>query len=320
LIVNLNFYPMKRITFTAFARECIVHLEEEGRYSTAHLYKNALRSYSEYLTKPLVQFSDISRERLRCYERQLTDEGRLPNTVSTYMRMLRSIYNKGADFGYVSYENRMFHDVYTGIDFSHKKALCRNELHTLLYTDPGTDVLRDVQSGARLIYQLCGIPFVDLTHISPSNICDDTLEYYRMKTGTKVCVKLLKPAIEIIKYFKYKTRFISDDEKSKYLFNILRNEHNFRTRQGYTEYQSVLRHFNQLLSTLGKTLGLNKKISSYTLRHSWATTAKYTGAPIEMISESLGHKSIKTTQIYLSGFKASDLARVNMKVCKYAEV
>ena len=69
---------------------------------------------------------------------------------------------------------------------------------------------------------------------------------------------------------------------------------------------------------LGKTLGLNENISSYTLRHSWATTAKYTGAPIEMISESLGHKSIKTTQIYLSGFHASALAKVNRKACKYA--
>ena len=64
------------------------------------------------------------------------------------------------------------------------------------------------------------------------------------------------------------------------------------------EYQSALRHFNQGLCVLGKTLGMKGNISSYTLRHSWATTAKYIGAPIEMISESLGHKSIKTTQIY----------------------
>ena len=156
---------MKRITFTAFARECIVHLEEEGRYSTVHLYKNALRSYTEYLTHPVVQFSDITRERLRGYQRRLNDEGHLPNTVSTYMRMLRSIYNQGADQGHAPFVNRLFHDVYTGIDSGHKKSLLRHELKTLLYKDPGTDVLRRIQHRALLIYQLCGIPFVDLTHI-----------------------------------------------------------------------------------------------------------------------------------------------------------
>lgn len=309
---------MKQTTFTAFAHQSIVHLEEEGRYSTAHLYKNALRSYSDYLTKSVVLFSDISREKLRCYQRRLTDEGHLPNTISTYMRMLRSIYNKGADQGHARHVVRLFHDVYTGIDSKHNKALHRHELQTLLYKDPGTDVLRETQIGARLIYQLCGIPFVDLTHISHTNITGDMLEYHRMKTGTKVCVKLLKSTIDTMKYFMDSKTSISD-QKEKYLFNLLRSENGFRSREGYTEYQSVLRHFNQSLCSLGKTLGLKEKISSYTLRHSWATVAKYTGAPIEMISESLGHKSIKTTQIYLASFNVSDLANVNRKVCSYVE-
>jgi len=88
---------MKQTTFTAFAHQCIVRLEEEGRFSTAHLYRNALHSYSEYLTKPVVQFSDITHERLPG-----------PNIVSTYMWMLRSIYNQGTDFGYAPYVNWLF--------------------------------------------------------------------------------------------------------------------------------------------------------------------------------------------------------------------
>ena len=41
------------------------------------------------------------------------------------------------------------------------------------------------------------------------------------------------------------------------------------------------------------------------------TTAKYRGVSIEMISESLGHKSIKTTQIYLKGFGLKERTEVN---------
>lgn len=307
---------MKKITFSAFAHRCIDRMEREDRYSTAHLYKNALRSYSEYLQKATVLFSDISRDSLKGYQRRLLEDGHQPNTISTYMRMLRSIYNQGADMGYAPYINRLFHDVYTGIDSGHKRALSRKELQVLLYRDPGTQELRDVQSGARLIYQLCGIPFVDLTHISRSNISGGILEYHRMKTGVKVSLKLLKPTMGIIKHYAGEA-CSSARKKSKYLFHLLRSEKDFRSKEGYIEYQSALHHFNHGLRTLGRTLGLKGNISSYTLRHSWATIAKYIGVPIEMISELLGHKSIKTTQIYLASFNASELAKMNKKVCNY---
>lgn len=310
---------MKKITFTAFAHQCIMHLDKEGRYSTAHLYRNALRSYSNYLGKSSVSFSDISRERLREFQRKLVEEGRLLNTISTYMRMLRSIYNQGADCGHAPYINRLFHDVYTGIDSGHKKALPRKDLQTLLYKDPGSEALRHIQHRARLIYQLCGIPFVDMAHLSRSDIRGGTLEYRRMKTGTKVCVKLIKPAIDIIKHYTGDSNY-TQQKQGKYLFNILQSGYGFKTREGYTEYQSELRHFNHGLRALGRALGLKWNVSSYTLRHSWATTAKHTGASIEMISESLGHRSIKTTQIYLDNFNASDLAKINRKACKYVEI
>ena len=45
------------------------------------------------------------------------------NTVSTYMRMLWCVYNKGVDAG-------------------QKKALPTGELHALLYKDPKSDKLR----------------------------------------------------------------------------------------------------------------------------------------------------------------------------------
>ena len=79
----------------------------------------------------------------------------------------------------------------------------------------------------------------------------------------------------------------------------------------YREYQSALRKFNNHLKSLSRKLRLHSSVTSYTLRHSWATTAKYRGVPIEMISESLGHKSIKTTQIYLKGFELEERTKVN---------
>ena len=72
-------------------------------------------------------------------------------------------------------------------------------------------------------------------------------------------------------------------------------------------------NFNNCLKDLARALRLQSPVTSYTLRHSWATTAKYRGVPIEMISESLGHKSIKTTQIYLKGFELKERTEVNRR-------
>lgn len=67
------------------------------------------------------------------------------------------------------------------------------------------------------------------------------------------------------------------------------------------------------------SLFLAQPITFHVARHSWATTAKYRGVPLEMISESLGHKSIKTTQIYLKGFGLKERTEVNKMNLSYVK-
>ena len=187
-----------------------------------------------------------------------------------------------------------------------------------MYKDPGSDVLRATQCTARLQYQLCGMPFVDLAHVHDSDLVDGVLVYRRIKTGVKVCVKILQPVIDTMHRLQ-KNSCYQKKKKDGYALGILSSKNLLKTLSGYSEYQSALRNFNLRLSLLAKRLGLQTHISSYTLRHSWATIAKNTGASIEMISELLGHKSIRTTQIYLSSFDTIKLANVNKKACLYAE-
>ncbi|WP_084488455.1 tyrosine-type recombinase/integrase [Phocaeicola paurosaccharolyticus] len=310
---------MKRKTLSLFARECVSQLEKEGRYSTAHLYRNSLRSYTEYLGGGEVLFSDVNRENIHSYFRHLLSSGKRPNTVSIYLRMLRSLYNQGADLGLAPHVYRLFHDVYTGIDTRHKKALGRDELFRLLYKDPGTETLRRTQQTARLLYQLCGMPFVDLSHLRSSDISEGVLEYRRIKTGSKISVKILPSAVETICALETFGRENAGPwERTPYLLAILSGKNSRGSRAEYVEYGSALRRFNSHLRALAVKVDLKGNVSSYTLRHSWATAAKRTGASIEKISESLGHRSIRTTQIYLAGFEASELAEVNRKACLYA--
>ena len=96
--------------FTGCAKAYIRNLQEEGRYSTAHVYKNAILSFTRFCGTPSITFGQITRDSLRRYGQHLHEHGLKPNTVSTYMRMLRSIYNRGVEAGVARFIPRLFRD------------------------------------------------------------------------------------------------------------------------------------------------------------------------------------------------------------------
>jgi integrase len=68
---------------------------------------------------------------------------------------------------------------------------------------------------------------------------------------------------------------------------------------------------NNRLKIIARDAGIEANFTTYTIRHSWATIAKYLGISTALISESLGHSSIKTTEIYLKDFDDYALDEVN---------
>ena len=121
---------MKKNRFSTCASNYIDCLRKEGRYSTAHVYKNAVRSFSQFCGTQSIEFTKINRENLKRYSNYLTASRLKPNTISTYMRMLRCIYNRGVDARQAPYVHGLFRDVFTGVDTRQKKALPLSELHT----------------------------------------------------------------------------------------------------------------------------------------------------------------------------------------------
>mgnify|MGYP001106853261 CR=1 FL=1 len=298
---------MNKNGFNRCAEFYIGRLRKEGRYSTAHVYKNALFSFSKFCGTSNVSFRQITRERLRRYGQYLYECGLKPNTISTYMRMLRSIYNRGVEAGSAPYVPRLFHDVYTGVDVRQKKALPATELYKLLYEDPKSERLRRTQAIAALMFQFCGMAFVDFAHLKKENVRGGVLEYKRQKTGTPMLIEVQSTAWESL-------RELSSDvgKDSPYLFPFLKGIK--VGKEAYKEYTSALAHFNRNLKRLARACGVSIPITSYSIRHSFAMILKEQDVPIEMISELLGHKSIKTTQIYLKSFSLEKMSAVN-KIC-----
>ena len=91
---------------------------------------------------------------------------------------------------------------------------------------------------------------------------------------------------EIRKYLKIRDNSIIDSKFSDIVF---------LNRYGRGLTRSMI---FKIISDSYKRIGLNKKISPHTLRHSFATHLLKNGADLRTIQLILGHESISTTEIY----------------------
>ena len=299
---------IKSTNVLSFFKEQITLLESSNKLGTARNYRRTLSSFSLFLEGRDIPFRLLDEPLVIRYESWLRSRGVLRNSSSFYMRVLRSVYNKAVTKRLVK-QTFPFQNVYTGVDIRQKKALPMSELRRLLYEDPKSESLRRTQSIAALMFQFCGMSFADLAHLEKSSLEQNVIRYNRVKTKTPISVEILDTAKDMINQLR--NRQPPHPNCPDYLFNILSGDKKRKDESGYREYQSALRRFNNRLKGLAKALRLTSPVTSYTLRHSWATTAKYRGVSIEMISELLGHKSIKTTQIYLKGFELRERTEVN---------
>lgn len=71
---------------------------------------------------------------------------------------------------------------------------------------------------------------------------------------------------------------------------------------------------NERLRIIAKDAGIEGSFTTYSIRHSWATIAKYMGISTELISEAFGHSSIRVTETYLRDFDNEILDEINEMV------
>ena len=75
-------------------------------------------------------------------------------------------------------------------------------------------------------------------------------------------------------------------------------------------------NINRALKRLGKMAGLKMPLTTYVARHTWASVARDMNIPISIISEGMGHNSIKTTQVYLNSIDTSRINKANKRIIK----
>ena len=306
---------IKMLKVVAFMKQVAKGLQMGGNFGTAHVYRSSLNAIIAYRGKGDFTFNEVTPEWIKGFEIHLRGRGCSWNTVSTYLRTFRAVYNRAVDCRGAVYVPHLFRSVYTGTRADRKRALDTEDMQKVFTKLPQSSVvtsdMRRTQELFVLMFLLRGLPFVDLAYLRKSDLHDNVITYRRRKTGRPLSVTLTREAMVLLK------RYMNRDSSSPYLFSLLESREG--TKEAYREYQLALRSFNQQLLLLGQLLGLGDRLSSYTARHTWATTAYYCEIHPGIISEAMGHSSITVTETYLKPFRNKKIDEANQLVTDFVK-
>lgn len=135
----------------------------------------------------------------------------------------------------------------------------------------------------------CGLRVSELVNLKITNLFfDQGFIKVEGKAGKERLVPASKNAIdEITKYLLNYRKILKISKDSE---NIL-----FLNRRGKKLSRVMI---FTIIKNLAESIGLEKKISPHTFRHSFATHLINGGADLRAVQEMLGHESILTTEIY----------------------
>lgn len=295
MVTVIDFYAKscRESTLFPFIERVSNELYAIGRLKTAQSHRVSLRSFSAFREGKDIDFSAITSHIIKQYEYYLKAKFLSNNTISFYMRLLRAVYNRAVSEG-LTIQNYPFKGVYVGVDKTIKRAVSSKIISQLKRLD--LSAKKDLELSRDLFmfsFYARGMAFVDIAHLTQSHIQNGYIVYNRHKTGQELRIKIESCLMDII--FRY-------EGGVPYLLPILSR---------YKNYETALRLHNARLKQISEMMGVDKPLTSYVSRHSWASIAKQRGIATQIISESLGHCNEKTTLIYLTSLDRNVIDKAN---------
>ncbi len=231
--------------------------------------------------KERLSFEELSFDFLLSFEKYMQQEGYHINTIGKHMRHLKRYINVATLKGLlpakeVIFKNYRIKSVESKHTHLHPEELKR--LEGLVLPDKLNRLRKSLDAFLFCCY--AGLRFSDFTHLRGENIVkngkETWLNYRSVKTDIPVRLPLHLlfegKAIEVLR---------------RYMRNL---DDFFRLHDNSNVNKDLLR--------IAKLCGLKKQLTFHVARHTNATLLIYKGVNITTVQKLLGHKNIKTTQVY----------------------
>ncbi len=253
---------------------------------TSNLKESTKRNHLSTLAllqdfKKNVTFSDLTFEFVSSFEYFLQSKGYHTNIIAKHMKHLKRHINVAINKEYMDIQKYAFRKYKIKTVENGHTHLAPEELEkmeTLQLT--GRYIKYQKTLDAFLFCCYAGMRYSDFVNMKPENIVEMHQEtwliYKSIKTGTEVRLPL---------YLLFNGKGIQI--LNKYQANL---QDFFHLRDNS--------NVNKELIIITRLAGLSKKVSFHTARHTNATLLIYNGVNITTVQKLLGHKSVKTTQIY----------------------
>lgn len=250
--------------------------------STQVQYENSLNHLKRFMSLKCklsdIPFTQLDFSFIEKYDFYLRVELKLkPNTILGIMRHLRKMIKLATGEGIIT------HDPFDGYSPERPKAeqkyLTRDELQKIITTSldhPCRYLTRDMF----LFSVFTGLAYRDICNLTEKNIVRASdgvlwIETTRQKTGTPCEIPLMEIPLQILD--KYKG--LAPDGK-------------------LLPMQSCGRS-NKNLKVIAEICGIKRKLIFHAGRHTYASEICLSqGVPIETVSRMLGHRDLRSTQIY----------------------
>lgn len=245
----------------------------EGTHRHKILVLQTLESYGKIKT-----LSDLTPANIRAFDRWLHDTGdRTEVTIWNYHKRIRKYTRM------LKLNEAIEHDPYDYCKISRGHSKPRTPLTEQELLKMRKVKLIDKLDRVRDLFIFAAYTGMAYSDVQRFNFEEMTHRigrlYYidseRLKTGTEFYTPILKPAMDVLKKYDFKLPRITNQKANDYLHVI--------------EVQC----------------GFKKSLTFHLARHSFATLALAHDVPIEDISRMLGHRDIKTTQIYCKILKTT---------------
>lgn len=204
------------------------------------------------------------------------------NTATKYLKILKQVAIVAVEQEWIPASP--FQTFKCTYEESVRHKLTMQEISDIYLKAFSSERLREVRD----VYIFCcytGFAYQDVYNLRPTDIVrgiDNELWIIknRIKTDHPEKVPLLPIALEIIERYK---------------------QYPYCVQKGRLLPVNSNQKYNEYLKEIATVCGIRKTLTTHTARHTFATTVTLEhDVPIETVSKMLGHKNIKTTQIYAS--------------------
>lgn len=305
LVGKSRLQPSCQSVFT-FIWTQIAKKEKMQCTGTRNNYMHAFCRFKEFRCEEDLAFNQMTADLMEQYRAWLLNRGLKQNTVSFYLRTLRTLYRKTVEVGQAP-DCDIFTHLPCGSVRTHKRAITVEGIRLIeklkLPKGSSLDLARDL---FLFSFYMRGMSFVDMAYLKKSDLKYGMVSYTRRKTHQHLTIEWEKPMQTLVGKYAHLT------QDSIYMLPILSG----KEPNSYVRYKQVEQNVNRNLKKIGNMIGLKMPLTTYVARHTWASVALRMDIPLATISEGMGHQSYKTTQIYLDTLDISTVNQANKKILK----